>query len=555
MSAINVSDNARNLITRAVAYLQRIAEEAASCLALRKKARAIARHCSANGHQPPVLIFQASSGVARLTLNRAFSLLTAWILRLSGVPVIQMVCRRGMKRCVMGTNNRDLHQPPPCPRCLRLERAIHSGAWVHFFDYQEDTALAQAIRHLSIPQLTALHWPAPPHWALPENVTVPLGALVLPSMRWILRRHNLLDDEPTRTLYREYLLSAWSIGQEFVTLLARIHPQAIVLFNGQFFPEAIVAWIARQRGLRVITHEVGLRPFSAFFCEGEATAYPIEIPHDFELSEAQNARLDAYLEQRFRGQFTMAGIRFWPEMKGLDEAFLQRASHFKQIVPVFTNVIFDTSQPHSNVIFPDMFAWLDEVLDIIRTHPETLFVLRAHPDEERPHKESRESVAMWVEKRNATALPNLMFVGARQYISSYELIQRSKFVMIYNSTIGLEASILGTPVLCAGQARFTRYPTVFFPPNREAFRAQAEEFLRAEHLEAPSEHRRQARRFLYYQLFRVSLPFDAYLENGSRPGTVTLRRFDWRALLPEHSPAAKTLLEGVLAGKPFVLEE
>jgi hypothetical protein len=374
-------------------------------------------------------------------------------------------------------------------------------------------------------------------------------------MRWILRRHNLLDDEPTRTLYREYLLSAWSIGQEFVTLLARIHPQAIVLFNGQFFPEAIVAWIARQRGLRVITHEVGLRPFSAFFCEGEATAYPIEIPHDFELSEAQNARLDAYLEQRFRGQFTMAGIRFWPEMKGLDEAFLQRASHFKQIVPVFTNVIFDTSQPHSNVIFPDMFAWLDEVLDIIRTHPETLFVLRAHPDEERPHKESRESVAMWVEKRNATALPNLMFVGARQYISSYELIQRSKFVMIYNSTIGLEASILGTPVLCAGQARFTRYPTVFFPPNREAFRAQAEEFLRAEHLEAPSEHRRQARRFLYYQLFRVSLPFDAYLENGSRPGTVTLRRFDWRALLPEHSPAAKTLLEGVLAGKPFVLEE
>jgi len=35
MSAINVSDNARNLITRAVAYLQRIAEEAASCLALR----------------------------------------------------------------------------------------------------------------------------------------------------------------------------------------------------------------------------------------------------------------------------------------------------------------------------------------------------------------------------------------------------------------------------------------------------------------------------------------------------------------------------------------
>ena len=66
------------------------------------------------------------------------------------------------------------------------------------------------------------------------------------------------------------------------------------------------------------------------------------------------------------------------------------------MVPVFTNVIFDTSQPHSNVVFPHMFAWLDCVLELVRAHPETLFVIRAHPDEIRPGKESRESVAQWV---------------------------------------------------------------------------------------------------------------------------------------------------------------
>ncbi len=520
-----------------------------------QRAHQVAHHAPPLSTQDPVVIFCVSASVRRLALNRAFSLLTAWILRLAGQPVIQLECHRGMRRCVMGTDNRDLSIPPPCTQCMLFEHILHHRASVHAFSYHEDPALAQALRGASIPDMMTFAWPAPGKWFGKTGEEVPLGPLVLPSVRWILRQHHLQDDEHTRQLYREYLLSAWHVGQMFAEFLERFTPRAVVVFNGQFFPEAIVAWIGRRRGLRVITHEVGLRPFSAFFTEGEATAYPIHIPTDFVLSEAQNARLDAYLEQRFRGQFTMAGIRFWPEIQGLDSSFLQKASQFKQIVPVFTNVIFDTSQPHSNVIFPDMFAWLDEVLEIIRAHPETLFVLRAHPDEERPGKESRESVAMWVEKHKATTFDNLVFVGSRQYISSYELIQRSKFVMVYNSTIGLEASILGMPVLCAGRARFTQYPTVFFPQSKEAFRAQAEAFLNADHIEVPPEHREWARRFLYYQLFRASLPFEAYLESDWRPGTVRLRRFHWRALLPENSPTAKALLGGILEGKPFVLEE
>ena len=50
--------------------------------------------------------------------------------------------------------------------------------------------------------------------------------------------------------------------------------------------------------------------------------------------------------------------------------------------------------------------------------------------------------------------------------------------MVYNSTIGLEASILGAAVLCAGKARFTQYPTVFFPQTADAVQRRMEEFLK-----------------------------------------------------------------------------
>jgi hypothetical protein len=203
-----------------------------------------------------------------------------------------------------------------------------------------------------------------------------------------------------------------------------------------------------------------------------------------------------------------------------------------------------------------MFAWLDQVLEIVRAHPETFLVIRAHPDEARPGKAARENVAGWVRQRGADALPNVMFVDAGEYFSSYELIQKSKFVMIYNSTIGMEASLLGAPVLCAGKARFTQLPTVFFPQPADAHRAQAEEFLRAERIEVPPEFRRNARRFLYYQLFRTSLPMGDYLaEEGIWKGFVTLKEFDWQALLPENSVGMAAIVDGVLHCGDFLLGE
>jgi hypothetical protein len=237
----------------------------------------------------------------------------------------------------------------------------------------------------------------------------------------------------------------------------------------------------------------------------------------------------------------------------LDEEFLQRAAAFKQIVPVFTNVIFDTSQPHANTVFEDMFDWLDMALEVIRAHPETLFVIRAHPDELRVRKASRETVAAWIEARGADKEPNVVFVGPNETLSSYELIQRSKFVMVYNSTIGLEAAIMGAAVLCAGKARFTQYPTVFFPQTVDEVRSKMEEFLEAETIEIPPELRRNARRFLYYQLFRTSLPFGDFLMPSVRTTQTRLKSFGLDELVG--SDTMKVILEGLLEGGDFLLKE
>jgi len=529
-------------------------------LKIARVARLVTRH-SPPPAGAPVVFFKASTGIDDLSWNSGFHLLASWALRLKGIPVAHFACHSGMSKCTLGTNRDNPYKEMPCKSCVYQARTLYTDlrsndfsrsnkkatevattSFVHWFDYQRDKQLTIAIEKLSLQELMTFEW---------QNI--PLGPLCLPGLRWILRIHHLNDDENTRYLLREYILSAWNVAQKFSQFLDETRPRAVIVFNGQFFPEATARFIAQKRGIRVITHEVGLQPASAFFTDGEATAYPIHIPDEFELNDEQNARLDAYLAKRFQGDFTMAGIKFWADMKGLNQSFLHKAAGFKQIVPIFTNVIFDTSQPHANTVFEDMFDWLDLSLEVIRAHPETLFVIRAHPDELRVRKSSRETVAGWVAGRGVDKEPNVVFVGPNESLSSYELIQRSKFVMVYNSTIGLEASIMGAPVLCAGNARFTQYPTVFFPQTVENVRRKMKELLDAEKIEVPAEFKRNARRFLYYQLFRTSLPFDEFLEPSVRTTQTRLKTFQVEKLL--ESEAVKAILEGVLEGGDFLLKE
>ncbi|MFN2304908.1 MAG: hypothetical protein ACK2TV_14350 [Anaerolineales bacterium] len=524
-------------------YLRRQSSRSAINKAIRRMAKIIDKAEPEADDNKVVVLFNASTRISGLSLNAAFEMLVGWSLRLQGLQVVNYVCKRGMTRCVLGTDKDDIYKAPPCQACVSQSAVIYYRSDTIWLDFYNSVELAKKLQETNLQTLRQFRFEG-----------IPLGELCLPSMRWILRRHNLIDDEATRVLYRHYVLSAYKVAKQFDHLLNEAHPYSVLVFNGMQYPEATARWVAKRHGIPVYSHEVGLRPLSGFFTSGEATAYPVDISDDFQLSPQQNEQLDKYLSKRFKGDFSMAGINFWPEMQGLGESLKLKIQSFRQVVPIFTNVIFDTSQPHANVLFSDMFTWLDAVLEVVRAHPETLFVMRAHPDESRPGKASRESVADWAHERNIEALPNVVFIGPDYYFSSYEIIEHAKFVMIYNSTIGMEASIMGVPVLCAGKARFTQLETVFFPNSKKEYLITLERFLTEKDLRAPEAHRVNARRFLYYQLFRTSLPFDHFIEeDGIWSGYVRLKEFNWQDLLPEKSPTMRAISQGLLGKGDFLM--
>jgi hypothetical protein len=192
------------------------------------------------------------------------------------------------------------------------------------------------------------------------------------------------------------------------------------------------------------------------------------------------------------------------------------------------------------------------ILKIIKAHQETMFVIRAHPDEMRAGKQSQESVSQWVHDNSVFDLSNVVFIDSKEYISSYALIQRARFVMVYNSSIGLEASLMGAAVLCGGSARYTRYPTVFFPQTPEEYLQKANEFLVAEEIIVPAEFMHNARLFLYFQNFFTPISFSRYLQAHPTPGYIRWKSFSARALSPDISEDMRVVTRGILEGEPFL---
>ncbi|MCX6071614.1 MAG: hypothetical protein NTU91_12290, partial [Chloroflexi bacterium] len=432
----------------------------------------------------PVLPFNASTRIHRLSLNGAFSLLTGWSLRAAGVPVRQVVCRAAMQQCTLGAQRLNLEAPPPCARCVAFSDILFTGLPVcNLTPHPAELAVTRLLDSMSLEELLA--------W---ESDGVAFGSLVLPAVRWVLRRHDLQDSEPVRRLVRQFLRSAVGLHMRFQELIEQETPRALVVFNGIMYPEAVVRLCARRAGIPVITHEVGLQSFSTFFSAREATFREVWIDPRGGMSAEESERLDEYLRGRFTGRFRMAGIDFWPDMQPLPESLEARLAGFRQTVTIFSNVVFDTSQVHANTLFETMFEWLEDLRLAIPRHPDTLFVIRAHPDEDRPGKESQQSVAGWYASSGLRQAPNVVFLGPSDYVSSYELIRRSKLVLVYNSSVGLEASIAGVPVLCAGRARYTQIPTVYFPATRAEYGLALEALLGASVLLAPDTFSANARR-------------------------------------------------------------
>lgn len=481
----------------------------------------------------PMLFFNASSHCTNFTFNSFVGMLTAWSMRLAGHPVRYLVCCGGLTKCRHGVDVNDPHRPPPCDRCVHHNLSLYASDMTIRLDPNEDLFAKEhnRVESLSLEELVDQ-----------QHDDIPIGQLCIPATRWVLRRHDLAAIPAGQIVLANFVVAARCFAQSLDEIFHRERPRAIVAFNGTFFPEATLRAVAERHQVPTVTYETGYRRLSAFFSRDVSTKYSIEVPSSFEMGPSEDRELDNYLRQRFAGKFTMGHVRFFPEMKTVDPELRNRASKYRRVVTVFTNVAFDTSQTHANTIFDNMFDWLDSTFDLAAASSEDLFIIRAHPDESRPGKQSQETIEQWLKGRGGDNHDNIVFFGPDDYVSSYELAQLSDFCIVYNSTIGVEATILGTPVVSGGLDKAWRENISHSPKSRAEYVQLVESFLRNGPPPVSEELQQRARRFLYYTHHYASFDFSPFIDHGERDA-YRLRGFKVDALHPDRSAPIREIHE------------
>ena len=380
----------------------------------------------------------------------------------------------------------------------------------------------------------------------------PIGEFARNSVRWFLCVGDLDGAPEAEHVFRSFAQSAVVMAEAAPVLFDRVQPDVVLMLNGLFYAERIIAAEAERRGIRVVSYERGFEPDTLCFSRGVPGYYDIDPlwkeVENVPLSLAQEARLDKYLAARRKG--LRAPYNYWPTVKESEEEVRASLglSTDRPIAVLFSNITWDSAAQDRDCSFRDMYAWVMECIRLFGSWRDAQLVVRVHPAEVRvPGWETRDPLMTRLEKSFRELPPNVRVVPSTSELSSYALMNLSRCGFVYTSTAGLEMAMSGMPVVVGGRVHYAGKGFTLDPLDPEDFAR-----LAMHALESPrsASVRNRARRYGYALFFRYFHQFPLVSENA--PDFMpSLNTGDPAVLDPGRDPTLDRLCEAILSGGDF----
>lgn len=448
-----------------------------------------------------------------LTGNLSRELPLAAALALQGDEVFVVQCD-GVSRCFLQTTLvADVDQERLCHDCLALTGSFYDACAIPGVNRLVLSGLIDPARQQAAhAQIDAL-----PDDALLTCVhaDMPVGQWIKASLRieyngehW----HRLPGLFDKARAWLKAVIDAHYATEAFI---GRHAPDAIVLLNGIPAIERAVWETAKRMGVRVIVYEGGPIPDSISMQEARPAA-SYEFPEawaqwaDVPLSAAESRQLDQFLHRRrYQGQkqdfvYSPTATDDLPEVRrrlGLPPG--------RPVFVAFTNVNADTSVFAAQEAYESQFDWLLDCVAFAAAHPELTLVIRVHPAEmdfvarrDGGGVPCREPVIQELLSRCEVIPPNVRLIQADDRISSYDLMRLASVVLVYVTSVGMEAAADGLPVISAGRSHYAPHGFTWHARSRSEFQDLLARLLRQP--EPPTDSLERVRRYLYFWYFRCS---------------------------------------------------
>lgn len=435
----------------------------------------------------------------------------AGLLAVRGARTTVIVCDSAVPRCVL-----DPDFAEAMPRAELCRQCSSETVTRHYYGARGVSALLR-LSHL-IPQDQLAHWQQRID-ACPNEELYSFNMLGYPLGEWIqvALRIEYFGEHWVRlpdytTISRQWLATLVRVVLAAEAFIRDQKPDAILLLNGLAASERAISAVARRHGIRCIMYDTGPRPDTTVMREKHpACLYRFDdewqewasVP----LSRAESHRLDMHLASRQKLKTPTLYVLSPAATGDLDGLRQQlRLPPGRRTFVAYTNLMADTSVYVAARAFPSQVDWLNACIAYALHHPEIDLIIRCHPAEHMAivrsgkakisdDQTNQEILKLW------PVLPdNVRVVAPDDATSSYDLLALADVVLVYVSTVGMEAAVLGKPVVIAGGAHYWAIGFGWPVERRGDFDVLLDRLVHSP--DGPPRAVEIARRYLYLYMFR-----------------------------------------------------
>jgi len=112
------------------------------------------------------------------------------------------------------------------------------------------------------------------------------------------------------------------------------------------------------------------------------------------------------------------------------------------------NVSWDSAALGINTVFDSYYEWVLHTVEHVLNNSDNNITIRQHPHERFPLVKSNDDFEALLKAKFGDH-ERIQFIDCNDNVNTYKLITKAKFVLAFSSTAGVEAVILGKPVIIA----------------------------------------------------------------------------------------------------------
>ncbi len=280
------------------------------------------------------------------------------------------------------------------------------------------------------------------------------------------------NHEPQVSEYQSFvergLFTGAYLYETFLKIAESIQPDLVILFNGRFIENRPALRVCQEKGIDYATHERGGK-IDSFLFRVNSIPHSIEtISEEMEhLWEIATGNKQAVGKTFYTNRIKRVEDAWYSFTKAQQEGRLPesfRHNQGKKVITIFNSSLdeYEGLEGFGPYFYPNDNEGIRQICEALEGNEKIKLYLRVHPNLKGIDNSQNRFL-----KEVIGPYKSIEVIPAEDSVDTYALINQSDIVIVFGSTVGVEAAFAGKKVVLLGKAAYEKLNSFVIPKNHE----------------------------------------------------------------------------------------